>query len=82
MEAIPTVRGEDVAAVLRSEGFCSLLQLMPRSNCGAFAVASTDGSRSAATHSQLRALVKRERLSTFGIHRNDRCAVLLENGPE
>ena len=84
VEAIPTVRGEDVKAVLVNEGFQSLLQLIPTAapRCGAFAVASTDESRAAATHAQLSALLERERLSKFGIRKNDRCAVLLENGPE
>ena len=83
-EAVPTIRGEDVKAALRSAGFNSLVQLIPVAapRCGAFAVASADGSRAAATHLQLRALLERENFSRFGIYRNDRCAVLLENGPE
>ena len=84
IEALPTVRGEDVKVELNRRGFCNLPQLIPLTEprCGAFAIASVDGSRSAATHSQLRALLDRERLSRFGMHRNDRCAVLLANGPE
>lgn len=84
VEALPTVRGEDVKLALNRRGFCSLPQLIPSvsPHCGTFAIASVDGSRAAATHLQLRGLLDRERLSRFGIHRNDRCAVLLANGPE
>jgi acyl-CoA synthetase (AMP-forming)/AMP-acid ligase II len=84
VEAVPSVRGDDVKAALANEGFQSLLQLIPTAapRCGAFAVASTDESRAAASHAQLKAMLERERLSKFGIRRNDRCAVLLENGPE
>jgi hypothetical protein len=47
VEAVPTVRGDDVRVALHNEGFQSLVQLLPTAGpgCGAFAIDCTDGAR-------------------------------------
>ncbi|EKX37087.1 hypothetical protein GUITHDRAFT_145316 [Guillardia theta CCMP2712] len=85
VEVVPRMKGEDVKKALKSKGVTTLLELMPqaREHCGAFAISDPEHmKRSPLTHSRLVQFLRDEDLSKFGVSPQDRCAILLPNGPE
>lgn len=85
VEAVPSIRGDDVKKCLQNFGFKSLVQLLPSSPSmhGDFAVSATDlKGKGRLNFETLREFLSNFSLESFGLGQNERCGLLLPNGPE